>query len=256
MTDHLSRRALLSGGAAGATLALSGGKPAAQELAPGVAADVIEPASPDLADGAGQPDALFFFNEPETAFVEAAIDRLIPPDPEWPGAAWAGVLTYIDRQLASAYGAGGRMYLDGPWVPEAPPEQGYQLRFSPAELYRVGIEETRTYVRDQYGGREFWELGEPVRDEVLSALEAAEVPLPSMPSSVFFETLLANTIEGFLADPAYGGNRAMVGWQMVGFPGAYAQYIDLVDEWGFPYSRTPIGMANDAARRAHIEVHR
>ena len=36
--------------------------------------------------------------------------------------------------VASGYGAGVKMYLRGPWVPDAPTEQGYQLRFTPAEV--------------------------------------------------------------------------------------------------------------------------
>jgi gluconate 2-dehydrogenase gamma chain len=251
MTDRLSRRALLrAGGLAGTAAALGGAAVAQEEPAHARAAE------PTFAGPAGRPEVLFFFSEEEAAFVEAAIDRLIPDDPEWPGAVWAGVLAYIDRQLASAYGEGGHMYLEGPWVPDAPAEQGYQLRHSPAQLYRVGIEETRAHVRDSHGGREFWELAPPMMDEVLRGLETAQVQLPSVPSAVFFETLLANTIEGFLSDPAYGGNRDMVGWRMIGFPGAYAQYIDLVDAWGFAYAREPIGMANDAARRAHLAIHR
>jgi gluconate 2-dehydrogenase gamma chain len=251
MTDRLSRRALLSaGGAAGATLAFSRGTAAAQQ------AHLTDPTRQSLGRNAEPADVLFFFNEAEASFVERAIDRLIPPDPEWPGAVWAGVLVYIDRQLASAYGAGGHMYLNGPWAPDAPPEQGYQLRYSPAELYRIGVEETRAWVRDLHGGREFWEIGEPMMDEALHALETGQAPLPSLPSAVFFETLLANTIEGFFADPAYGGNRDAVGWRMVGFPGAYAQFLDLVDEWGYPYDRRPIGMTDNAARRAHLAAHR
>jgi gluconate 2-dehydrogenase gamma chain len=173
MTDRLSRRALLSaGGAAGATLAFSRGTAAAQQ------AHLTDPTRQSLGRNAEPADVLFFFNEAEASFVERAIDRLIPPDPEWPGAVWAGVLVYIDRQLASAYGAGGHMYLNGPWAPDAPPEQGYQLRYSPAELYRIGVEETRAWVRDLHGGREFWEIGEPMMDEALHALETGQAPLP------------------------------------------------------------------------------
>ncbi len=38
----------------------------------------------------------------------------------------------------------------------------------------------------------------------------------------------ANTIEGFFADPIYGGNRDMVGWKLVGFPGARYDYRDVM----------------------------
>ena len=35
--------------------------------------------------------------------------------------------------------------------------------------------------------------------------------------------LLQNTVEGFLADPMYGGNRDFVGWKLIGFPGPALQ---------------------------------
>lgn len=192
-------------------------------------------------------EMFFFFTEPEAAFVRAAVDRLIPPDEEWPGAAWAGVVTYIDRQLAGAYGNGARLYLEGPWEVGLP-QQGYQLRYTPAQLYRVAIEEIRRDVAGRFNGQEFWELEPDAQDGVLKALEEGRVELPSLPSAVFFETLLANTIEGFFADPVYGGNRDMVSWRMIGFPGAYAQYVDLVEEYGRPFGRPPMSIAESVLR--------
>lgn len=257
MSDGLSRRDLLrTAGAAGAAAAAPGFESAqAQQPAPttGVAAPAALSPEPLAAREAG---VLFFFNDVEAKFVAAAVERLIPAEPDWPGAGWAGVLNFIDRQLAGAYGAGARMYLKGPWSPDAPPQQGYQLRYTPAELYRIGIAETRAHVSSQYGGREFWDLAPPVMDEVLAALESGAARLPSLPSPVFFETLLANTVEGFFADPAYGGNRDMVGWRMVGFPGAYAQYVDLVELYDLPYLRPPISIGNTEARLAHIRSHK
>lgn len=256
MVNILSRRNLLK--TAGAVTAAAAVPAKANEIHLAQAAAPAEQAArtpPASAPAAEQQDVLFFFNDQEARFVEAAIRQLIPADPQWPGAVEAGVLYFIDKQLASAYGAGGRMYLKGPWVPNAPPEQGYQLRYAPAELYRVGIEETRVHVRGAYNNREFWDLGDPVLIEVLQGLERGTISLPSLPSPVFFETLLANTIEGFLADPAYGGNRDMAGWRMIGFPGAYAQYADLVEMYDLPYTRPPIGIADEAARQAHLRMH-
>ena len=254
MSDAVSRRDLLKvAGAAGAAVTI----PAAGHAQPQTPLHHHHPASSTgtVAAPAADEGVLFFFNDEEARFVRLAVERLIPEDSEGPGAGRAGVLYFIDGQLASAYGAGARMYLKGPWVPNATPQQGYQLRFSPAELYRVGIEETRAHVRGAYGGREFWDLGEPVMDDVLRGLEKGTIDLPSLPAPVFFETLLANTVEGFFADPAYGGNRDMVGWRMVGFPGAYAQFADLVDVYEHRYTREPISMANQTARRAHIAGH-
>lgn len=255
--DKLSRRNLFKvAGAAGAAATI----PVSFRSTPAPAQQVSPQEQPAPATGAEQAlpaaeheNVLFFFSPEEAQFVEAAVDRLIPADDEWPGAAWAGVMNFIDRQLAGAYGAGSRMYLEGPWD-LGEPEQGYQLPFTPAELYRTGIQETRDWLAEREGETEFWDLTGSTQSDVLQMLEAGEVPLPSMPSSVFFETLLANTIEGWFADPAYGGNRDMISWRMIGFPGAYAQYAELVDQHNRPYDRPPMSMA-EAARTDHHSEH-
>lgn len=232
----MSRRDLLkSAGMAAAAGAVAGTAAVATASA---AAAHQAPAAPAI-----DSDVLLFFNAEESKFVAAAADRLIPADPTWGGAQQAGVLYYIDHQLASAYGAGARLYLDGPWNPQAPTEQGYQLKYTPAELYRTAIGEILPQVRKDHDGHDFWELPPATMDTVLSSLETGQFALPSLPSAVFFETLLANTIEGFFADPAYGGNRGMVGWRMVGFPGAYAEFAELVDRWGLIYRREPLSIA-------------
>jgi gluconate 2-dehydrogenase gamma chain len=61
-----------------------------------------------------------FFSAAEASFVEAAVERLIPPEPEWPGAGAAGVPNYIDLQLAGPYGAGDRLFLGRPIKPGPP----------------------------------------------------------------------------------------------------------------------------------------
>ena len=67
------------------------------------------------------------FNINEVAFVESAVDILIPADPVGPGAAELGVATYIDRQMAGSYGKGNRLYLEGPFG-AATAQQGYHCR--------------------------------------------------------------------------------------------------------------------------------
>src|SRR5580693_5846491 len=76
-----------------------------------------------------------FFNSDEALFIEAACERLIPADESGPGALGAGVPNYLDKQLGGAWGAGERLYRSGPWQ-SGTPSQGYQLPFSPAELFR------------------------------------------------------------------------------------------------------------------------
>ncbi len=247
---QFSRRDLIKGTGYAGVAAVVGGAGSAEAQQNGQAQSERANAGTG-AGGSESNEVLAYLSSEEARFVEAAVSRLIPADDQWGGAVEAGVVFYIDRQLASAYGAGARLYLDGPWDPEAPYEQGYQLKYTPAELYRVGISDIRDQVKQRHDGKEFWDLGANDIDEVLTSLEHGQMQLPSMPSTVFFETLLANTIEGYFADPIYGGNRDMVAWRMVGFPGAYAQYLGLVDQHGFEFKREPIGISNADAVLGH-----
>jgi gluconate 2-dehydrogenase gamma chain len=63
------------------------------------------------------------------------------------------------------------------------------------------------------------------QDAVLADFEADRVPDFSH-ASEFFETLRDHTMEGVLGEPAYGGNRDMVGWRLVGFPGHQFGYSE------------------------------
>jgi gluconate 2-dehydrogenase gamma chain len=187
-----------------------------------------------------------FFTPEEAGFIEAEVDRLIPPEPDWPGARDAGVPNYIDLQLAGSYGTGDHMFLGGPIKPGAP-GQGYQLGLTPAQVYRTSL--TAILERSRATGAAFADASPQAQDELLTRLEAGEEDLDGVPSAIFFETLLANTIEGYFADPAYGGNRDMAGWRMVGFPGAYAAYLGIYTRHGVRFEREPISMAD--AQRLH-----
>jgi gluconate 2-dehydrogenase gamma chain len=186
-----------------------------------------------------------FFSARDGEFITAAVDRLIPPD-RWAGAAQAGVPIYIDRQLAGPYGAGARMYLQGPIV-RGTPQQGYQLGMTPAQLYRAALDGLQPHLQ----GRAFGQRSADEQDAFLKRLEAGELMLGPVPSAVFFETLLANTIEGFFADPIYGGNRDMVGWRMIGFPGAYAAFAQWVDNHGMQFDRPPVSIAQSRQGGGH-----
>jgi gluconate 2-dehydrogenase gamma chain len=187
-----------------------------------------------------------FFSAAEAAFVEAAVERLIPAEPEWPGAAAAGVPNYIDLQLVGPYGAGDRLFLGGPIKPGLP-GQGYQLGLTPADLYRTSLRAIGEQL--QRRGLDFASAAAEGQDTFLSELEAGQLDLGGFSSAVFFETLLANTIEGYFADPAYGGNRDMVSWRMIGFPGAYAAYLGVYTQHGIRFDRQPLSMT-------HTHVHR
>jgi gluconate 2-dehydrogenase gamma chain len=188
--------------------------------------------------------AYLFFNLAEAAFIEAALARLIPKDETGPGAIEAGVPEYLDRQLAGAWGAGERLYRAGPWHPGSP-SQGYQLPFTPAEMFRAAMRNVDA---------SFPKMSARDQDAYLDALQKEKRDLGGVASNIFFESLLEVTVEGFFSDPAYGGNRDMAAWKMIGFPGAYADFYELVDRHGYAYNAPPTSLAQDA--RGHVHVVR
>jgi gluconate 2-dehydrogenase gamma chain len=194
-----------------------------------------------------------FFSADEASFVEAAIARLIPADDSGPGALEADVAVFIDRQLGGAWGAGERLYRSGPWQ-AGKPTQGYQLPFTPAELFRNALRAITDDVGKTPQGS-FARLTAADQDAYLKALEAGGRDLGGVPSNVFFQSLLEMTIEGFFSDPVYGGNKDMVAWQMIGFPGAYANYYDLVDQHGVLFKRPPTSLAQGTAGTAHAHAN-
>lgn len=205
-----------------------------------------QPAAEPRQPGDAEPDrnrpVYYFLNDHEVAFLTAAVDRLIPKD-DWPSASEAGVVAYIDRQLASSYGAGARYYLAGPWD-RGTEEQGYQLKFAPSELYRSGIRAMRDHLQTSFGDADLGNLPEAEQDTVLKAVEEGEIDLGEVPAEVFFEQLLQNTVEGYFADPMYGGNKNKAGWAMIGFPGAHASYAHLVERHGMELEVEPLGAAD------------
>jgi len=191
-----------------------------------------------------------YLTQPEIRFLDAAVERLIPTDELGPGGKEAGCTCFIDRQLCSAWGMHGRMYRAGPWL-EGTPEQGFQSRLTPQEIYRIGIQEINAVCRQRYE-RPFDQLQPERQDEVLKALEKDEIALPSMSSKFFFDLLWRNTEEGFFADPMYGGNRGKVGWKLVGFPGVpSARYRDHLDNTA-PYRAEPVSILD--IQMGHAEV--
>jgi gluconate 2-dehydrogenase gamma chain len=252
MTAGVSRRALIKAtGAIGASALPTGLNiqlASAQERH-ATSAPSLSSAPAPLPSQA-QPTTYLFFNTEEAAFIEAAVARLIPADDVWPGALEAGVANYIDKQLGGAWGAGERLYRSGPWQPGTP-SQGYQLAFVPAELFRTALKAINAELAQV--GTPFAQMNAEQQDAYLHGLEAGEKELGGVPSDVFFAHLWQCTVEGFFSDPVYGGNRNMVAWRMIGFPGAYASYYDLVDQHGIKIDHPPMSLAEDARGHVHVD---
>ncbi len=117
--------------------------------------------------------------------LAAAADRILP------GAAAAGALHYMSYWLAQPFWAFASHELDLGAV---------LLEREARKRRRVG----------------FAALDGHEQDEILGALRRGELSSPRFDGAGFYKRLVTLTVESYLADPKYGGNRDRVGWQLVG----------------------------------------
>ncbi len=239
MVDEIiPRRDFLKGAMVGtAALATGSAAPAAGQ------ATAVAPAATAASATPVDAEPLLTLTAVEHAFVVAAVDTIIPADELSPSGSACGVAAFIDRQLAGAYGMGARLYRQGPF-PKAKPELGYQLALNPREFFRAGIESANAWTRKTYG-KEFDRLSGPDREAALKAMEEDKALFPGFSSRMFFNALLQITMEGFFADPMYGGNRNLAGWKMVGYPGLPATYRDDIKTYfNKKYDKPPRSIAD------------
>jgi gluconate 2-dehydrogenase gamma chain len=171
---------------------------------------------------------LRFFTAAEARVVQAACERVIPKDASGPGATEAGVVIYIDRQLAGPYGSDKYRFTQPPFV-DSVPEHGYQGKQTPRQIYREGVRQLTNFV----------DLRPEQQDQRLRAIE----------SSMFFRLLRQHTIEGMFSDPMHGGNAGLIGWQLIGYPGPLMSYRDEIDKvHGQPFRRKPVSLAQVVGR--------
>ena len=171
---------------------------------------------------------LRFFTAAEARTVEAACECIFPSDETGPGAKEAGVVIFIDRQLAGPYGKDKYRYTKAPFV-ESVPEHGYQGKATPREIYREGIQKLGNLA----------ELSPGEREQRLRSIEATQL----------FRMLRQHTIEGIFSDPMHGGNAGLIGWQLVGYPGPLMNYRDEIDKFhGVPWRRKPVSLSQVVGR--------
>ena len=171
---------------------------------------------------------LRFFTAEEARVVTAACARIFPSDTSGPGATEAGVVIFIDRQLAGPYGRDKYRYTKGPFV-ESYPEHGYQGKESPREIYRAGVKALG----------DFASLSPADQDAKLQSIE----------KSRFFQLLRTHTIEGMFSDPMHGGNAGLIGWQLVGYPGPQMSYRNEIDKhFGQPWRPKPASLEQITGR--------
>jgi gluconate 2-dehydrogenase gamma chain len=190
----------------------------------------------------GVPEVLHFFTPAEAAVVATIAEQIFPATSDGPGALDAGVVGFIDMQLAGAWGRGDRMYRQGPFVQPDHVGHGWQSAMAPGDAYRYGLAALEAHVRAG-GARSYTELSAEQQHETLTALsEGSIATFEAIGSQAFFALIRQNVLEGLFSDPMYGGNRDLAGWRWLGFPGdpdAYgAPYRDEVTP-GKPYEVEP-----------------
>jgi gluconate 2-dehydrogenase gamma chain len=178
---------------------------------------------------ANEPVTYLTLSALEAAFVSAVADTMIPADALSPSGTDCGVVTFIDRQLAGSFGGGAKLYRAGPFR-KGKPEQGYQLPLTPREFIGAGIVVTNVWIRKVHG-KDFHRLVPKQREDALKALEAGKAELGDFDGRQFFDALINLVMEGFFADPIYGGNRNKAAWRMIGYPGLPALYANSIDEF-------------------------
>ncbi len=154
--------------------------------------------APAAADALLEEERFQALSSGEAKIVEAAASRIFPTT-DTPGAAEAGVVHYIDRTLKEIY-----------------PKQ--------IASYREGCAALERNAKETFG-RQFTELAPDQQDKILSAFEKGTAS-GLADASEFFALLRKHTMEGMFCEPMYGGNRGLVGWRLVGFPGQQFGYED------------------------------
>ncbi len=137
--------------------------------------------------------------ESEARLVDLISEQIIPTD-EDPGARWAGVVNFIDRQLAGPY----RRFLPD-----------YQSGL-------IGVEETS---RAMFG-RVFAALKWDEQTALLRALESGKAKgatWETKSSARFFDLIRDHCMQGFYGSPRHGGNRDYVSFRIIGLD--YPQII-------------------------------
>ncbi|KOC94065.1 gluconate 2-dehydrogenase subunit 3 family protein, partial [Winslowiella iniecta] len=120
-----------------------------------------------------------------------------------------------------------------------------QFLTSPKERYMTGLKALEAWSRHHHQAS-FHTLDAAQIDSFLKQMEAGKINLgDQVNSQAFFELMLQNAREGYLADPIYGGNKNMAGWKMIGFPGARYDYRPYIDRHNENLALIPVSLIPD-----------
>jgi gluconate 2-dehydrogenase gamma chain len=145
--------------------------------------------------GCGAPPGRWrVLSEGEATTLAAVCDQIVPPDQD-PGAVQAGVVSFIDRQLATH-------------------------QKERRELYQLGLMALDATARRRQG-HAFAELESGAQAALLRDVERGQVEAADwvgVEPAAFFGVVVDHTMMGFYGDPRHGGNRDRVSWKMLRLP--------------------------------------
>jgi hypothetical protein len=127
------------------------------------------------------------FEADQRATLTAAMERLLP------GALEAGVPQYIDNWLI-------------------------QKSFIPLRNYLAhGTKHLEGVSRKKFK-KQFTAIDGKQQDAVLKMFAQGKIKVGRFDGNIFFQQMMELVLEGFLADPKYGGNKGRMGWKYIGIP--------------------------------------
>src|SRR5260221_4176817 len=146
-----------------------------------------------------------FFGPDEATFVEALVNVMCPADDLTPNGVDCGLATFIDRQLAGAFGAGRGRYMRGPWR-KGKPQLGLQLPLAPRQFFNVGIAAAREACAKKYN-KSFDLLAPADASAFLADVAARPVSDPHVPLAPWVNEARSPLFaQACFAGPLYGGS--------------------------------------------------
>jgi gluconate 2-dehydrogenase gamma chain len=140
-------------------------------------------------------NALVSLTPAEAELLRAIIARIIPADEHGPGALEARADRFIDRALAGA------------------------LK-NQRSTYAAGLAAVDAYAQSAKGST-FAKLSTSDQDFILTEIQFNRAAgFDGAGSGQFFNLVRTHTIQGTFSDPFYGGNENLIGWDLIGYPGA------------------------------------
>lgn len=148
-----------------------------------------------------------FLHEEEIGLLDAIVEQIIPTD-NFPGAKWANVSNFIDKQLDTYYSKHKIEYRDG------------LAAFEKSVI--------------QLKAKKFEELPFEEQTAILEKMETGEFPgeyWKDHSPADFFDMVRQHSMQGFYGSPVHGGNREYISYHMLGldYPNVIGQnrYNDL-----------------------------